>query len=307
MKTRLAILIYLVSIATLSAQKIYIFSPNGGEEWRKGSNQTISWNNSETTSGTFKITLWRNGSNLGVIATNLPASQNTFDWTVGKLQGAPDAPLGSGYTVKIRVQGKPISDTSNAPFTIRDRPLAARITKGNRHGDPVSIRPPNTGVLNATPANRIPADPCKTNQDVDARLFIKDATFMFDPVSRHMNFSLKIKNNSTRCLKSLEVIFDAVTLNSPFAYHHIDSTMINDPILPGEWTLKGNTERAFPGGFTLAERFLNPDTYTGVCKGKPGRSCIRIRVTVKPHDPPAGPEDKASFIVDLGDYSELYD
>ena len=97
---------------------ITVTSPNGGESWRQGSMHQITWSSSGITAGTYRITLWKGGVSQGVLASGLPHTWHTFNWTVGKLENAPDAVPGSGYTVKVRLQGETPSDVSNAPFTI---------------------------------------------------------------------------------------------------------------------------------------------------------------------------------------------
>jgi len=103
--------------AVLCAQSIVVKSPNGGEAWRKGTTHDITWDAAGISAGTFKITLWRGGANLGVIAANLTWDKRSFPWTVGTLAGGA-ALQGSGYSVKVRLQEQPVSDTSNGTFSI---------------------------------------------------------------------------------------------------------------------------------------------------------------------------------------------
>lgn len=114
-----AIASFLLLGVILHAQGITVTSPNGGELWTKGKMKSISWTTSGITSGTYQITLWKNGTSQGVIATGLSHPQNQFEWTVGKLANAADAAAGSGYTIKVRLQGQAYNDFSNAPFSIR--------------------------------------------------------------------------------------------------------------------------------------------------------------------------------------------
>lgn len=99
------------------AQSIVVKSPNNNEKWRKGVSHDIIWESSGITSGTYKITLWQAGVSKGTIATGLDTSLNLFKWTVGNVIGAT-LPPGSGYKVKVRVQGEPVSDSSDLPFSI---------------------------------------------------------------------------------------------------------------------------------------------------------------------------------------------
>ena len=102
----------------VTAQTIQVLAPNGGENWRQGSIQTITWDSSGIESGTYQLTLWKDGASLGVIANGLPCTQRSFSWTAGNLESGGMAPAGSGYTVKIRLQGEAANDFSNAAFTL---------------------------------------------------------------------------------------------------------------------------------------------------------------------------------------------
>ncbi len=99
------------------AQTITVTSPNGGENWMKGSTHPITWNAAGITSGTFKITLWRGGSNLGVVASGIAASQRSFNWIAGNLESG-SAAAGTDYKIRVKLQDRPIFDESQHPFSI---------------------------------------------------------------------------------------------------------------------------------------------------------------------------------------------
>lgn len=95
---------------------IEVTSPNGGENWTLGDTQNITWEAANIT-GQLKITLWKDGVWLGRIAENLDPNDGSFTWLVGE-HNKGTAEAGTGYTIKIKVQGAAISDISNNTFTL---------------------------------------------------------------------------------------------------------------------------------------------------------------------------------------------
>lgn len=93
-----------------------IASPNGGENWPHGSMQNITWTASGV-SGNLKITLWKDGVCVGTIADNVSAGLNSYPWKVGQYIGGV-APVGIGYTIRIKEKDSPVSDDSDAAFSI---------------------------------------------------------------------------------------------------------------------------------------------------------------------------------------------
>ncbi len=95
---------------------LVLSSPNGGESWTLGDYRNITWTASGV-SDTLKLTLLKDGSQVGVIASGVDASAGGYAWTVGEYIGGM-AVTGSGYTVKIKEQGTAVADESDAAFTI---------------------------------------------------------------------------------------------------------------------------------------------------------------------------------------------
>jgi hypothetical protein len=95
---------------------INLTSPNGGESWMRNSKQYIRWN-AMPGMGNFRISLWQNNSQIGIIADNVNSSVGSYAWSVGAYNGGV-APLGSGYTIRIREKGTAVADESDAPFSI---------------------------------------------------------------------------------------------------------------------------------------------------------------------------------------------
>jgi hypothetical protein len=98
------------------SSSITVTSPNGGESWKIGNTRNITWD-APCISGNVKITLWKSGALVGVIANNLAPATGTYPWIVGQYIGGT-APAGSGYIIKIKEIATMVSDSSNSAFTL---------------------------------------------------------------------------------------------------------------------------------------------------------------------------------------------
>jgi hypothetical protein len=89
-------------------------TPNGGEQWRLGSAQTISWTATNLT-GQVQLELVRTDGGLaGVIASGLPAS-GSRPWDAGDFQGG--RVTAGDYLVRVRSQAQPARhDDSDGTF-----------------------------------------------------------------------------------------------------------------------------------------------------------------------------------------------
>ncbi len=99
-------------------RSVTVTSPNGGESWKLGSSQNITWTSSGLTE-TLTISLWQNGVKVGDIASDISNSTNSYSWTVGNYSGGTVS-AGTGYTIKIIEAASGVNDSSNASFTIID-------------------------------------------------------------------------------------------------------------------------------------------------------------------------------------------
>lgn len=97
---------------------ITVSSPNGGEAWQIGTSRDITWSSAGLT-GNIKITLYRYGVLLGVIADNIDPAVGHYLWTVGQHSGGA-APAGSGYKIKIKEKSTAFADSSDATFTLQN-------------------------------------------------------------------------------------------------------------------------------------------------------------------------------------------
>jgi hypothetical protein len=109
---------YLNFLTTNQPVVIKVTSPNGGENLTLGDIHNITWESSNL-SGTLIITLWKDGTIVGLIAGDIDHSSNSYSWTVGEYT-VGTASAGSGYTVKIEETGTIISDSSDTSFTISE-------------------------------------------------------------------------------------------------------------------------------------------------------------------------------------------
>jgi hypothetical protein len=115
-----------------------LLKPNGKERIVSGRLYPIAWKADPggPAGATVDISLWHQGRSLGLLAQGIPLKVRSFDWTAGRMQGGA-APLGSGYTVRIRVHGTSIEDESDQGFTLVAEPegdlqLVALENNGNK-------------------------------------------------------------------------------------------------------------------------------------------------------------------------------
>lgn len=105
-----------VSDAPFNLKGIAVTSPNGGNTWMLGDAYNITWAAHGIT-GNVRLLLYKDGVNLGVIASNLAPAAGSYAWTVGQHSNGTALP-GTGYTVRIREIGTTVGDDSDAAFTI---------------------------------------------------------------------------------------------------------------------------------------------------------------------------------------------
>jgi len=91
-------------------------SPRGGESWKLGTQQVITWTSAGLT-GNVKLLLFKGGVQVGVIARGIPIANGTYAWTVGKHFGGM-ALVGSNYSVKIRSEDNRFYNSGSGAFKI---------------------------------------------------------------------------------------------------------------------------------------------------------------------------------------------
>ncbi|MEJ2196267.1 MAG: Ser-Thr-rich GPI-anchored membrane family protein [Ignavibacteriaceae bacterium] len=102
---------------------ITVVSPNGGESWKAGTSQTITWN--DNINGNVTIDLYKGGSLHSVIST-FTSSDGSKIWDIPF-----DIETGSDYKVKITSVDDPsITDFSDGNFTIIDNQITVTSPNG---------------------------------------------------------------------------------------------------------------------------------------------------------------------------------
>jgi hypothetical protein len=97
---------------------ITVAAPNGGETWKSGETKTIRWSASEVTEP-YCVALVKGGTEVGLIADNVPAAQKTLSWHIGDpLVGGQAYGQGNDYKVQVRAKSGDPKDESNRPFTL---------------------------------------------------------------------------------------------------------------------------------------------------------------------------------------------
>ena len=117
---RTTALIFMIALGgAVFGQTITVMSPIGGETWISGSHHDITWTyDGLPATNKVKLVLYRNGTQLGVIADNLAIGSGgagKYDWTVGKFGSTAV----DGYKVLIRrmANAQPYGESPQA-FTI---------------------------------------------------------------------------------------------------------------------------------------------------------------------------------------------
>ena len=117
-KSILSIIISFFLFSALQAQSVTVTSPNGGEDWRLGSSKAITWESRGIT-GRVNILLFRGGTRVGIVKSNLRISDGTYTWEhVGTLQDGTEVATGSDYLIKVRSLATDRADASDNPFAI---------------------------------------------------------------------------------------------------------------------------------------------------------------------------------------------
>lgn len=105
---------FTLSDATPPAASITVLTPNGGENYVRGSVQNITWSSTGAVGANVKI-LARRGSGSGGIAASTP-NDGSYSWTV-----PTSFPLGTNYTIQIQSITLPaVLDNSDSTFSLTD-------------------------------------------------------------------------------------------------------------------------------------------------------------------------------------------
>lgn len=103
-------------VTKLVHEYLTVISPNGGESWNLGKIFNITWE-AHGLETNLRISLYNDGSPVGVIASEIDPDLGTYAWTVGQTTSVTASP-DTGYVIVLREIGKNSRDTSDASFTI---------------------------------------------------------------------------------------------------------------------------------------------------------------------------------------------
>jgi Tol biopolymer transport system component len=105
------------SVVANTSSSITLETPNGGETYLQGSEQTIQWKYTGDPGPFVKIEALRNGSVLAVITPSTPIGPS--GWGSYNLTFPYSTPVGSDYQIRVTSTSNPAwTDTSDGPFAI---------------------------------------------------------------------------------------------------------------------------------------------------------------------------------------------
>ena len=92
---------------------VTVTSPNGGENWLRGTTHTLKWTKTGNPGANVKIELLKSGTVVGIYSLNTP-NDGSYDWTI-----SPARAIGTDYKVRVTSTDNPAyTDTSDGNFII---------------------------------------------------------------------------------------------------------------------------------------------------------------------------------------------
>jgi M6 family metalloprotease-like protein len=112
---------------------ITVTSPNGGENWTRGTSRTVTWSYIGSQGSSVKLTLLKAGIEVGTINSNVPIGVNgtgSYVWLM-----SASGLTGNDFRVKIQSTSKPATnDMSDGNFTILPKPQTPSLTVTSPNG-----------------------------------------------------------------------------------------------------------------------------------------------------------------------------
>ena len=99
------------AVFTIYTPTVTITAPNGGESWKAGTNQNITWTSSNVTTVKLEYSI-NNGTNWTQIIASTAASVRSYNWTV------PNSTTAQALVRITDTSDNTVKDQSNAVFTI---------------------------------------------------------------------------------------------------------------------------------------------------------------------------------------------
>jgi parallel beta-helix repeat protein len=124
-------------LPTPSTPSITVTAPNGGETWKRGTSNTITWSYTGSPGSTVKIELLKGSTTVGTIAGSVPigsGGKGTYTWPISST-----GTTGSDYKVSVQSTSQPaVKDTSNNYFTLISGTTISGTTNPSTTPTPVS-------------------------------------------------------------------------------------------------------------------------------------------------------------------------
>jgi C1A family cysteine protease len=132
---------YVTVTSASVTSSITITSPNGGETWKRGTSQTITWDYAGSPGSTVTIVLMKGSTVAGTIKDSTPigsGGKGSYTWPISS---SGTGGTGSDYKVSIQSISQPtIKDTSNNYFTLTSATTAIETTTPS-----ITVTSPNGG------------------------------------------------------------------------------------------------------------------------------------------------------------------
>jgi hypothetical protein len=118
------------SVLAGPADALALTSPNGGESWKRGSIQTITWGFEGNPGTQLKILLLNGAITKRILSKGAALGTGSFKWKV-----PADLPKGNQYRIRIiSLQNPSLQDTSEQPFSISMAPPGTKLTMLSPNG-----------------------------------------------------------------------------------------------------------------------------------------------------------------------------
>lgn len=102
-----------VQFTSTPAGTVTVTTPNGGQNWVRGTTHTITWTSTGSPGANVKIELLKGGV-LNTVISSSTANDGSYSWTI-----SPTQTTGTNYRIRITsTSNAAITDTSNSDFTI---------------------------------------------------------------------------------------------------------------------------------------------------------------------------------------------
>ena len=138
-----------------SASSITLTSPNGGESWKRGTSNMVTWSYAGSPGSSVKIVLMKAGTEVGTIVASAPlgsGGKGSYTWPISSA-----GVTGSDFRVSIQSSSQPaIKDISNNYFTVTSATVNPAAATTPAASSIKSISPAATTTPAASTINSLP-------------------------------------------------------------------------------------------------------------------------------------------------------